>query len=121
MFILTLIYSYVTFILFYYLYLYFFISLNMSMKNTSGVPNTFKSFIEKIKLDRLRKQRLRNVKLYPALTHFIWNGLDTIQYQIIQVDCEDMINLIPKMEYSMVIANIPHGFNFQNIGYDSDT
>jgi hypothetical protein len=74
-----------------------------------------KAFIEKIKLERLRKQRLRNVELDPTLTHFIWNGLDTIQYQIIQGDCEDIAKLIPKREYALVIADIPHGFNFQYI------
>ena len=93
----------------------------MSNKDANGVPNTFKSFIEKIELERLRKQHLRNVELDPTLTHFIWNGLDTIQYQIIQGDCEDIAKLIPKREYALVIAYISHGFNFPDIGYDSET
>ena len=68
-----------TFILFICNYFYFipyinyifFISLKMLKKDASGVPNTFKCFIEKIKLEMLRKQRLRNVELDPTLTHFI--------------------------------------------------
>ena len=42
------------------------------------------------------------------------------QYQIIQGDCEDIAKLIPKREYALVIANIPHGFNFLDIEYDSE-
>ena len=33
-------------------------------------------------------------------------------------DCEKIANLVPKKEYSIVIADIPHGYNIQNIGYD---
>lgn len=93
----------------------------MSKKDVSGVPNTFKIFIDKIKLERMRKKYLRNVEPHPTLTHFIWNGLDTIQYQIIQRDCEDIEKHIPKREYSLVITYICHGFNFLDIGYDSET
>ena len=74
----------------------------------------------KKKMETLRKQCLRNVELDPTLTHFIWNGLDTIQYQIIQGGCEDIAKLIPKREYALFIANIPHGFKFPDIGYDSE-
>jgi len=91
----------------------------MSKKEENGVQNTFKSFIKKIKLERLRKQCLGNPELDPTLNHFIWNGINTIQYQIIQYDCEGIAELIPKREYSLVIAYIPHGFNFLVIGYDS--
>ena len=89
-------------------------------KEDNGAPDSFKNFIEKIKIERLRKQRIKNVELDPTLNHFIWNGLDTIQYQVIQGDCEDIAKLIPKRDYALVIADIPHGFNIPNIDYDSD-
>jgi len=44
----------------------------------------------------------------------------TIKYHVIQVDCEDIAKIIPKMDYSLVIADIPHGFNIPNIDYGSD-
>jgi len=91
------------------------------MKNDdNGAPDSFRTFIEKIKIERLKKQHTKNVELDPTLTHFIWNGLDTIQYQVIQGDCEDIAKLIPKRDYALVIADIPHGFNIPNIDYDSD-
>ena len=89
-------------------------------KDANGAPDSFRSFIEKIKMETMRKKRLCNVEIDPCLTHFIWNGLKTIQYQIIQGDCEDIAKLIPKREYALVIANISHGFNFPDIGYDSE-
>ena len=90
-------------------------------KDDNGVPTSFRTFIEKINIERLRKQRIKNVQLDPSLNNFIWNGLDTIQYQVIQGDCEDIAKLIPKMDYALVIADIPHGFNIPNIDYDSDS
>ena len=89
-------------------------------KEDNGAPDSFKTFIEKIKIERLRKQRIKNVELDPTLNHFIWNGLDTIQYQVIQGDCEDIAKLVPKSHYALVIADIPHGFNIPNICYDND-
>ena len=89
-------------------------------KEDNGALDSFKNFIEKIKIERLRKQRIKNVELDPTLNHFIWNGLDTIQYQVIQGDCEDIAKLIPKRDYALVIADIPHGFNIPNICYDND-
>ena len=89
-------------------------------KDANGAPDSFKTFIEKIKIERLKKQRLRNVELDPTLTHFIWNGLNTIQYQVIRGDCEDIAKLIPKRDYSLVLVDTPHGFNIPNIDYDSD-
>ena len=89
-------------------------------KDDNGAPISFRTFIEKIKIERLRKQCIKNVELDPILTHFIWNGLDIVQYQIIQGDCEDIAKLIPKREYALVIADIPHHFNIPNIDYDSD-
>src|ERR1700734_3720407 len=89
-------------------------------KEDIEAPDSFKTFIEKIKIEILRKQRIKNVELDPTLNHFIWNGIDTIQYQVIQGDCEDNAKLIPKRDYALVIADIPHDFNIPNIYYDSD-
>lgn len=89
-------------------------------KDDNGVPDSFKTFIEKIKIERLRKQRIKNVQLDPTLNYFIWSGIDTIQYQVIQGDCEDIAKLIPERDYTLVIVDIPHGFNIPNIDYDSD-
>ena len=89
-------------------------------KDDNGVPDSFKTFIEKIKIERLRKQCIKNVQLDPTLNHFIWNGLDTIQYQVIQGNCEDIAKLVPKRDYALVIVDIAHGFNIPNIDYDSD-
>lgn len=87
-------------------------------KDDNGAPDSFKTFIEKIKIERIKKQCIKNVQLDPSLNHFIWNGLETIQYQVIQGDCEDIAKLIPKRDYALVIADIPHGFNIPNIDYD---
>ena len=89
-------------------------------KDDNRAPDSFKTFIEKIKIERLRKQRIKDIQLDPNLNHFIWNGLDTIQYQVIQGDCEDIAKLILKRDYALVIADIPHGFNIPNIECDSD-
>ena len=80
-----------------------FILLNMK-KDANGALDSFKSFIEKIKMERMRKQRLSDVEIYLSLNHFIWNGIHTIQYQIILGDCEDIAKIIPKRYYSLVIA-----------------
>jgi hypothetical protein len=90
----------------------------MSKKNIVGVPETFKSYIQKAKFERERRRRLQNVELDDTLDHYIWNGLDTVQYKVILGDCEKIANLVPKKEYSLVIADIPHGYNIQNIEYD---
>jgi len=89
-------------------------------KDDNGAPTSFRTLIEKIKIERLMKQHIKNVELDPTLSHFIWNGLDTIQYQVIQGDYEDIAKILPKREYALVIADIPHGFNIPNIDYDSD-
>jgi hypothetical protein len=39
---------------------------------------------------------------------------------VILGDCEKIANIVPKKEYSLVIVDIPHGYNIQNIGYDSE-
>jgi hypothetical protein len=92
----------------------------MSKKNIVGVPETFKSYIQKAKFERERRRRLQNVELDDTLDHYIWNGLDTVQYKVILGDCEKIANLVPKKEYSLVIADIPHGYNIQNIEYDTE-
>ena len=58
--------------------IFLFISLKMLKNDADGVPNSFKKFIEKMKLERLRKQCLRNVELDPSLSHLIWNGIEII-------------------------------------------
>jgi len=41
-----------------------------------------------------------------------------VQYQVILGDCEKNKDIIPRKEYSLVIADIPRGYNIQNIHYD---
>jgi ribosomal protein L2 len=91
----------------------------MSKKNADGVPETFKSFIQKSKFDRERRRHVQNVQLDDTLDHYIWNGIDTIQYKVILGDCEKLASIASKKEYSLVIADIPHGYNIQNIEYDN--
>jgi hypothetical protein len=45
---------------------------------------------------------------------------DTILFKVILGDCEQIANIVPKKEYSLVIADIPHGYNIQKIGYDTE-
>jgi hypothetical protein len=90
----------------------------MSKNNIAGVPETFKIYIQKPKFERERRWRLQNVELDDTLDHYIWNGLNIVQYKVILEDCEKIANLVPKKEYSLVIADIPHGYNIQNIEYD---
>ena len=47
-------------------------------KDDNGAPTSFRTFIEKVKIEGLRKQRVKNVELDPTLTHFIWNGIDIV-------------------------------------------
>ena len=89
-------------------------------KDANGAPDSFRSFIEKIKMERIRKQCLSDVELDPSLNHFIWNGLHTIQYQIISGDCEDIAKLIPKRELFPSYCRYSSWFNIPNIEYDSN-
>ena len=91
----------------------------MPKKNAYGVPETFKSFIQKTKFERERRRRVQNVQLDDTLDHYIWNGFDTAQCKVILGDCEQLANIVPKKEYSLFIVNIPHGYNILNIGYDT--
>jgi hypothetical protein len=43
-----------------------------------------------------------------------------VKCQVILGDFENIGNLVPKREYSLIIADIPHGFNIQNIIYDNE-
>ena len=49
-----------------------------------------------------------------TLIPHVWNGLDIVQYKVILGDCTDIVKIVPKKEYSLVIADIPHGFNIRN-------
>jgi len=44
-------------------------------KDDNGAPDSFKTFIEKIKIERLRKQHIKDGQLDPTLNHFIWKWL----------------------------------------------
>jgi hypothetical protein len=90
----------------------------MPKNNANGVFETFKIFIQKVKFERERR-RVQNVQLDDTLDHYIWNGLETIQYKVILGDYEKLASIVLKKEYSLVIVDIPHGYNIQNIGYDT--
>jgi hypothetical protein len=98
-----------------------FVSLKMSKKNANGVPETFKSFIQKSKFEREIRRHVQNVQLDDTLDNHIWNGLDIVQYKVILGNREQLENIVPKKEYSLVIVDIPHGYNIQNIEYDIES
>ena len=52
----------------------------MPKRGIDGVPKSFKIHIQRAKIERQRKQRLENIELDDTLDHYIWNGLDTVQY-----------------------------------------
>ena len=66
-----------------YITICLFVSLKMAKKNADGVPETFKSFIQNSKFERERRRRVQNVQLDDTLDHYIWNGLDNVQYKVI--------------------------------------
>ena len=68
----------------------------MPKKNGDGVPKTFKSFIQKAKFERERRRRVQNVQLDDTLDHYIWNGIEIVQYKVILGDCEQLANIVPK-------------------------
>ena len=92
----------------------------MPKRGGAGVPESFKIHIQRAKIERQRRQCLANVELDDTLDHYIWNGLDTVQYRVILGDCADIANLVPKKEYALVIANIHHGYNIRNTTYDCE-
>jgi hypothetical protein len=79
-----------------------------------------KVLFKKTKFERERRRHVQNVQLDKTLDHYNWNGLDTVQYEVILGDFEQLANIVPKKKYSLVIVNIPHGYNIENIGYDID-
>ena len=95
-----------------------FFSLKMTKKD--AIPKTFKGYIIKMKFERESRKHIENVQLDDSLDHYIWNGLNILQYQVIFGDCENIVNLVPKKEYSLVIIDIPHGYNIQDIVYDGE-
>ena len=44
----------------------------------------------------------------------------TLKYKVIVGDCANIANLVPKKEYALVIADIPHGYNMKNITYNCE-
>ena len=46
--------------------------------------------------------------------------LKMFEQKVILGDCEKIANVVPKKEYSLVIAYIPHGYNIENIEYDTE-
>ena len=90
------------------------------MTKKSTIPNSFKIHIQIAKIERQRRQHLANIELDDTLDHHIWNGLETVQYKVIFGDCANIANLVPKKEYSLVIVDIPHGYNTKNITYDCE-
>ena len=85
------------------------------MPKKSTIPESFKIHIQRAKIEWQRRQHLANVELDDTLDNHIWNGLDTVQYKLIVIDCANIANLVPEKEYSLVIANIPHGYDIKNI------
>ena len=47
-------------------------------------------------MERQRRQRLANVELDDTLDHYIWNGIDIMQYRIMLGDCVDIASIFPK-------------------------
>jgi hypothetical protein len=62
---------YFYFISYRYITICFFVSLNISKKNADGVPETFKSFIEKTKFERERMIHVQTIELDETLDHYI--------------------------------------------------
>ena len=87
----------------------------MPKKNADGVLENFKIFIQKAKFERERRRHIQNVQLDDILDHYIWNGLNTVQYKVILGDCEKLASIVP----SYCGYDIPHGYNIQNIEYDT--
>ena len=81
------------------------------MTKKDAIVNKFKGYIQKIKFGRERRKHLENVQFDDSLDHYIWDGLSTIQYQVILGYCENIVNLVPKKEYSLIVVDIPYGYN----------
>ena len=90
------------------------------MPKKRSVLDSFKIHIQRAKIERQRRKRLANVELDDTLDNHVWNGMDTVQYKVIFGNCANIANLVPKKEYSLVIADIPHGYNIKIITYDCE-
>eukprot|EP01018_Ginkgo_biloba_P016132 Gb_14868 [translate_table: standard] len=73
------------------------------------VPESFKAHIERAKMERSRRVRLSSIDYDDSLHHYVWDTLHTVSYAIYNGDCEQLDSLVPRKEYSLVIADIPHG------------
>ena len=67
----------------------------MPKRGADGVPPSFKIRIQRARIKRQRRQFLANVELDDTLDHYVWNGLNTVQYKVILGDSEDIANLVP--------------------------
>ena len=92
----------------------------MEKTGTDWVLESFKINIWRSKIEQQRKQHLANAELDDTLDHYIGNGFDILQYKSILGDYTDIAKIVPKKEYSLVIADIPHGFNIRNTTYDCE-
>ena len=43
-----------------------------------------------------------------------------MQYKVIVGDFANIVNLVPKKDYSLVIVDIPHGYTIKKITYDCE-
>ena len=77
-------------------------------------------FYSKIQVWKRKKETCSNCWTCDTLDHYIWNGLNTVQYKLILGDCEKLTSIVPKNEYSLFIADILHGYNIANIEYDTE-
>ena len=91
------------------------------MTKKDAIPEIFKGYIQKIRFKREKRKSIENFQLDGNIDHYIWNGLGTLQYKVILGDFENIVNRDPQKDYSLVIANIPHGYNIQEIVYDGET
>ena len=85
------------------------------MSKKSLIPESFKIHIQIAKIEWQIRKHLANIELDDTIDNHVWNGMDTVQYKVIVGDYANIANLVPKKEYSLVIANIPHGDNIKNI------
>ena len=72
----------------------------MPKRGTYGVLESFKIHIQRAKIERQRRQRLANVELDDTLDHYIWNGLDIVQYKVILGDCANIEKMFLKRSTS---------------------
>ena len=93
----------------------------MPKRGTYGVQESYKIHIQRAKIKRQRRQLLANVELYDTLDHYIWNGIDTVQYKVSLGDYANIEKIVPKKNYTLVIVDIPCGYHIRNTTYDCET